>query len=39
MLVSTLMFLSISAFAGAHGGRKVDCGDPKNKDNKECVKK
>jgi len=31
MLVSTLMFLSTSAFAGAHGGGKVDCGDPKIK--------
>ena len=39
MLVSALMFLSTSAFAGAHGGGKVDCKDPKNKDNKEFVKK
>jgi len=29
------MLLSMPTFAGSHGGGKVDCKDPKNKDHKE----
>jgi hypothetical protein len=38
-LVSALMVLSMPTFAGSHGGGKIDCKDPKNKDHKECQKK
>jgi hypothetical protein len=38
-LVSALMLLSMPTFAGSHGGGKIDCKDPKNKDHKECQKK
>ena len=37
--ISALMRLSLRTFAGSHGGGKVDCKDPKNKDHKECQKK
>jgi len=38
-LISALMLLSMPTFAGSHGGGKVDCKDPKNKDHKDCQKK
>ena len=38
-LISALMLLSMPTFAGSHGGGKIDCKDPKNKDHKDCQKK
>lgn len=43
-LVSAFMLVSAPAFAGSHGGgkmddKKVDCTKKENADNKACVKK
>lgn len=41
-VISAFMFVSAPAFAGSHGGGKMDgmdCSKKENQDKKECMKK
>jgi len=37
-IISAFMVLSAPAFAGSHGGGKMDCSKQENKENKACKK-